>query len=269
MFVMFSPKTVPFTSTGSKTSDVRTGRSSRSGVPRDTGPLGKQAKPRGPEENATINIEGARPDAERPGLAQANLKRFDDKDPVAAALTSVVSSLPPSETTPIPVFEEMAKVANAGVKTWRRAARKGKGKHAALGPMFGPTLGDDTFEIPYGECDASASAHSSQAEPNGGSKEPTPLKERKARECLDREPSPRGVAPERSCVAAVKLGLDEIIELLYRVLGAGDEDPDVSVMKVRRTGPCHYAGSTAYSGSFRLLLRDTHCPRSHQCFNTF
>ena len=37
-------------------------------------------------------------------------------------------------------------------------------------------------------------------------------------------------------------------------------------LRVRRTGPCHCAGSTAYSGSFHLLPRDTHCPRSHQCF---
>ena len=35
---------------------------------------------------------------------------------MAAALGFVVSSLPPSETTPIPAFEEMVKVANAKVK---------------------------------------------------------------------------------------------------------------------------------------------------------
>ena len=40
-------------------------------------------------------------------------------------------------------------------------------------------------------------------------------------------------------------------------------------MKVRRTGPCHCAGSTAYSRSFHLLPRDTHCPRSHQCFHAY
>ena len=34
---------------------------------------------------------------------------------MAAALASMVSSLPPSETTPLPAFEEMAKVANAKV----------------------------------------------------------------------------------------------------------------------------------------------------------
>ena len=39
--------------------------------------------------------------------------------------------------------------------------------------------------------------------------------------------------------------------------------------KVRRTGPCHCAGSTAYSRSFHLLPRDTHCPRSHQCFHAY
>ena len=61
---------------------------------------------------------------------------------MVAALASVVSSLPPSKTTPDPGFEEMTKVADAKVKAWRRAARKGKGKDAALGPMFGATCGD-------------------------------------------------------------------------------------------------------------------------------
>ena len=40
-------------------------------------------------------------------------------------------------------------------------------------------------------------------------------------------------------------------------------------MKVRRTGPCHCAGSTAYSRSFHLLPSDTHSPRSHQCFHAY
>ena len=51
---------------------------------------------------------------------------------MAAALASLVSSMPLSETSPTPGFE----VANAKVKAWRRAARKGKGKEA-LGTMFG------------------------------------------------------------------------------------------------------------------------------------
>ena len=66
------------------------------------------------------------------GLTRANLRRLEGKDPVAAALASVVSSLPPSETTRILGVE----VANAKVKAWRRAAMKRKGKDAALGTMF-------------------------------------------------------------------------------------------------------------------------------------
>ena len=54
-----------------------------------------------------MNIEGVRPGAEVPGLTQANLKRLEDKEPVAAALASVVSSVPPSETAPIPGFGNM------------------------------------------------------------------------------------------------------------------------------------------------------------------
>ena len=91
--------------------------------------------------------------------------------------------------SPNPEFEELAKFTNAKVKAWRRAARKGKGKDAALGPMFRATWGKDTFEIPYGEYDAWAWAHSSEWEPNWVSKEPTPSKEPKETECLEREPS--------------------------------------------------------------------------------
>ena len=100
-----------------------------------------------------------------PAITQANLKRLEDKGPIARALASVVSSLFLPEITPNPGFEEISKVANAKVKAWRRAARKGKGKDAALGLMFG-LWGDETFEIPYGKLDASASAQSSGWEPN-------------------------------------------------------------------------------------------------------
>ena len=102
--------------------------------------------------------------------------------------------------------------------------------------MFGASWGDETLEIPYSEWDASASAHSSEWEPDWISMEPTPSKEPKEPECLEGVPSPRGVAPEPSCVegvlpprmAAPKLGLDETTELLSRVLGASDEDRDLS-----------------------------------------
>ena len=51
-------------------------------------------------------------------------------------------------------------------------------------------------------------------------------------------PHPRAVAPQPTCVdqdlpprmAARKLGLNETMELLFGVLGAGDEDPDVSAL---------------------------------------
>ena len=102
--------------------------------------------------------EGVRPSAEVPGLMRANLRRLEGKEPVAAALASMVSSLHPSEATPTPGL----KVANAEVKAWRRTARKGKGKDAALRTIIGPTWSGETFEIPHGEMDWSASTQSSE-----------------------------------------------------------------------------------------------------------
>ena len=66
--------------------------------------------------------------------------------------------------------------------------------------MFGATRGDKTFDIPYGECDASTLAHLSELEPDWVSKERTLSKEEKEPESLEREPCPRGVDPEPSCV---------------------------------------------------------------------
>ena len=142
--------------------------------------------------------------------------------------------MPPSEITPVPGME----VANAKFKAWRRAARKGKGKAVPLGAMFGATLDEETFEIPHGEIDWSSSAQSSEWEPDWVSGEPTPPEEPRKHEFLKPGPSPRAVAPKPTSVdrglpqqmAAPKLGLDETIELLSRVLGAGDEDPDVSAL---------------------------------------
>ena len=230
MSVTLSAKTVPITSTRSKTDDVRARPKSTSGVPVDTGPLGEFAVTRGAEEITEIHTEGGRPSAsaEAPGLTRANLRRLEGKDPVAAALASVVSSMPPSETTPNPGIE----VANAKVKAWRRAARKGKGKDAPLGTMFAATWGEETFEIPHGEMHWSSPAHSFEWEPDWVSGEPTPLEKPKEHECLKPGPSIRAVAPEPTCVdrnlpprmAAPKLGLDETMELLSRGLGEGDED---------------------------------------------
>ena len=234
MSVTLSAKKVPITSTRSKTDVVRVRPSSTSGVPVDTGPLGELAVTRGEEEINKIYIEGARPSAstEAPSLTRGNLRRVEGKDPVAAALASVVSSMPPSATSPTPGIE----VANANVKAWRRAARRGKGKEPPLGTIFGARWGEETFEIPHGEKDWSSSAQSSEWEPDCVSGEPTPPEKPKEHERLKPGPSPRAVAPEPTSVdrglpprmAPRKLGPDETMELLSRVLGAGDEDPDLS-----------------------------------------
>ena len=229
-----SARTGSITSTRSKTSDVRAGPAYTNGVPRDTGPPGEHAEPRGAEENTEIYTEGVRPGTEVPGLTQANIRRLEDKDSVAAALASVLSSLPPSETTPIPGLE----VANAKVKAWKRGAMKGKEKDAALGLMFGATWGDGTFEVPYCEMDWPALAQSSEWEPDGVVEEPTRSREPNEPECLNPEPCPSGVAPGPSCVetglllhmGAPKLHLDEQMELLSRVLGPGDESRDLSAL---------------------------------------
>ena len=164
MSVTPSAKTVPITSTRSKTDVVRVRPLSKCGVPVDTGPLGELAVTRGAEEIKEIYTEGARPSAsaEVPGLARANLRRLEGKDPVAAALASVLSSMPPSETSPTPGIE----VANAKVEAWRTAARKGKGKEAPLGTIFGGTRAEEMFEIPHGEMDWSSSAQSYKWEPD-------------------------------------------------------------------------------------------------------
>ena len=197
-----------------------------------TGPLGQLAGTRGAEEINEKNKEGARPgaSAEAPGLTRANSRRLDSKDPATAALASVMSSMPPSETTPTKGIE----VANARVKAWRTAASQGKRKDAPLGAMFGATWDKETFEIPRGEIDWLSSAQSSESEPDCVSAEPTPPGEPDTHDGLKPGPSPRAVAPEPTSVgrgltprmASPKLGLDETMQLLSQVLGAGDEDPD-------------------------------------------
>ena len=86
--------------------------------------------------------------------------------------------------------------------------------------------------------DWSSSAQSSAWEPNWVSREPTPPEKPKEYECLKPGPSPRAVAPEPTSMdrglpprmAAPKLGLNDTMELLSRVPGAGDEDPDLSAL---------------------------------------
>ena len=134
MSVTLSAKTVPVTSTRSKTDVLRVRPSSTSGVPVDSGPLGELAVTRGAEEIEEIYTERARPSvsAEVPGLTRANLRRLEGKNPLVAAFATVVSSMPPSENSPTPGMQ----VANVKVTAWRRAARKGKGKEAPLGKIF-------------------------------------------------------------------------------------------------------------------------------------
>ena len=159
---------------------------------------------------------------------------------MAAALLFVVSSLPPSEDAPDPdslaakeAQAAMEKVTTAKVKAWRKAGRMEKEKEPMKAyPMFSTTRGEG-FEAPYGEISATTSNDSSEWEEDWISREPTP-----SLPSWPRPPSPRVVCPEPVCVErglpsrmpAPKLGLDETMELLSRVLGAGDEDPDLSAL---------------------------------------
>ena len=101
-------------------------------------------------------------------------------------------------------------------------------------PMFGTTWGEG-FEAPYGEKSATTCNDSAEWEEDGISREPTT-----SLPSRPRPSSPRGVCPEPvrverglpSRMAAPKLGLDETMELLSRVLGAGEEDPDLSALSV-------------------------------------
>ena len=171
---------------------------------------------------------------EAPVLTQKPLRSLEGRGPMAAALLSVVSSLPPSEDAPDPEAQAaMEKVATAKVKAWRKAGKQEKEKERMKAyPMFGTTWGEG-FEAPYGEISATTSNGSSEWEVDWISREPTP-----SLPSRPRPPSPRGVCPEPvrverglpSRMAAPKLGLDETMELLFRVLGAGDEDPDLSAL---------------------------------------
>ena len=236
MSVTLSAKKVPITSSRSKTDDVRVRPSSTSGVPVDTGPLGEHAESRGAEEITEMCTKGVRrrASAEAPGLLQANLRRLEGKYPVAATLASIVSSMPPSDTTPTPGRE----MANVKVKAWTRAAGKGKGKDAPLGTMFRATWGEGMFEIPHGKTDWWASAQSSEWEPDWVSEEPTPPEEPRKHEWLKSCHSPMGsgtrtymrgsrFAPR---MTGPKLGLDETMDFLSGVLVVDDEDPDLSAL---------------------------------------
>ena len=177
---------------------------------------------------------------EAPVLTQDRLRSLEGRDLMAAALLSVVSSLPPSEDAPnsdsSAAKEAQAvleKVATAKVKAWRKAGKIEKEKEPMRAyPMFGTTWGEG-FEAPYGEISATTSNDSSEWEEDLISREPTPSLPSRPRPPLPRGVCPEPVRVERSLpsrMAAPKLGLDETMEPLFRVLGAGDEDPDLSAL---------------------------------------
>ena len=173
-------------------------------------------------------------------LTQERLRSLEGRDLMAAALLSVVSSLPSSEDAPDPdslaakeTQAAMEKVANAKVKAWRKAGKQENEKEPMKAyPIFGTTWGEG-FEAPYGEISATTSNDSSEWEEDWISREPTP-----SLPSRPRPPSPRWACPEPvrverglpSRMAAPKLGLDETMELLFWVLRAGDEDPDLSAL---------------------------------------
>ena len=102
-----------------------------------------------------------------------------------------------------------------------------------MGTMFGATWGEETLEIPHGEMDWLASAESSESEPDWVSEEPTPPEEPKEDDCVKPGPSPRTVTAEPTCVnrgLPPRMAAPKTMDLLSRVLGAGDEDPDLSAL---------------------------------------
>ena len=195
---------------------------------------------RGEHQARGAEEEYMREAPEAPVLTQERLRSLEGRDPMAAALLSGVSSLPPSEDAPDPdslaakaAQAAMEKVTTAKVKGWRKAGRKEQEKEPMKAyPMFGTTWGEG-FEAPYGEISATTSNDSSEWDGDWISREPTP-----SLPSRPRPPSPRGVCPEpvrverglSSRMAAPKIGLDETMELLSRVPGAGDEDLDLRAL---------------------------------------
>ena len=171
---------------------------------------------------------------EAPVLTKERLRSLEGREPMAAALLSVVSSLLPSEDASDPEAQAaMEKVATAKVKACRKARKQEKEKEPMkVYPMFGTTWGEG-FEALYREISATTSNDSSEWEVDWISREPTP-----SLPSRPRPPSPRGVSPEPvrverglpSRMAAPKLGLDETIKILSQVLGAGDDDLDLSAL---------------------------------------
>ena len=119
------------------------------------------------------------------------------------------SSLPPSATSPDSAHARLAKTK---VKEWR-----GKGKEQA------DTLKrwDEGWEVPFGE--EAASIHSLEMFADLKTRVTTPLlKKMPELVCVERAFPPQDVAPT--------LGLDDTPQLLTSVLGAGEEQSDLSTL---------------------------------------
>ena len=207
MSVTFSAKTKPIT-TRPRAGDVRIGPSSTSGIPRDCGPLGEHTEPRGAKRYISPDIPTA---LEGSALTVENLERLGSRDPLVAALASVVArstpSLTPSATRPDSANKKLARTK---VKEWR-------GKDVV--DMI--KTWDPEWKSPYvADTD---SIKSSEMFDDWESRAPTPsLRKEPEPVCVERAFPPREVTP--------KLGLDETVELLTRVLGASEEDPDLSAL---------------------------------------
>ena len=226
-----SAKTVPITSTRSHTDVVRVRPSSTSGVPVDTGPLRELVVTRGAEEIKEIYTEGAQPSAsaEAPGLTRANLRRLEGKDPVAAALASVVSSMPRPKLLLPQEFsrDRSGKCQRQGVE---KSVKERKGE--------GGAFGNDVWSY-VGRGDVRDTSRRNGLVVVG----PIIWRTYASRETegallLEDWPQSEGSGTRTTSVdrglpprmAAPKLGLDETMELLSRILRAGDEDPDLSAL---------------------------------------
>ena len=115
---------------------------------------------------------------------------------MAATLASIVPSMPPPQNYAYPRDQS----GQYQGQRLEKSSKESKGGGGTFGTMFGATWGEETFQIPHGEMDWSASAQLSEWKPDWVSEEPTPPEEPMEHECLKRGPSPRAVAPEPTCV---------------------------------------------------------------------
>ena len=128
----------------------------------------------------------------------------------------------------------MAKVANTKVKAWRRGAMKGKGKETAIiAPMFGTIREKSSRYLMANALRRRPPNHQS------GSLTGYPRNLHPPRDLYAWSASPLHAVYHQSPIrrarfapmyGSCKLGLDETMELLSRVLGAGEEDCDLSAL---------------------------------------